>query len=171
MMTTSIKTKLEVAANVTVILMALAVGCAVLTRYFASSRAPQAVATDDHLAKLPGLDWSQHRRTLLLVLNAGCHFCKDSVPFYRKLAQMQRLDEDALEIVAVFPNEAAIVRQFNAQEGLTMRSVPEVPLEKLRVNATPTLLLVNKEGRVERAWIGILTPVQERDVLKLASGS
>jgi hypothetical protein len=57
----------------------------VLTRYAESYRAPRAVAAGDHLANLPGIDWSQHRRTLLLVLNTGCHFCQDSVPFYQKL--------------------------------------------------------------------------------------
>lgn len=168
---TSIKTKLEVVANLTVIVVALAVGCVGLTRYIESSRAPRAVAAGDHLAKLPGLDWSQHRRTLLLVLNTGCYFCQDSVPFYQKLAQAQRLDRDTLEMVAVFPNEADAVREFTVRESLTMRSVPEVPLENLRVNATPTLILVDREGRVERSWIGILTSGQEIDLLKLASGS
>jgi thiol-disulfide isomerase/thioredoxin len=171
MNTTRAKTKVEAIANVTVILMALAVGCVVLTRYVESSRTPRMVATGDHVAELPGLDWSQHRRTLLLVLNTGCHFCQDSVPFYQQLAQAQRLDRDALEMVAVFPNEADAVREFTAREGLTIRSVPGVLLENLRVNATPTLLLLNNEGRVERLWVGILTSRQEIDLLKLASGS
>lgn len=171
MNTTRAETKVEAIANVTVILMALAVGCAVLTRYVESSRPPRMVATGDHLARLPGLDWNQHRRTLLLVLNTGCHFCQDSVPFYQQLAQAQHLDPVALEVVAVFPNEAGMVREFTAHEGLTIRSVPEVRLENLRVNATPTLLLVNNEGRVERLWVGILTSRQEIDLLKLASGS
>jgi len=165
------KTKLEAIANVMVILMALAVGSVVLTRYETTFRAPRSVATGDHLPKLSGLDWSSHRRTLLLVLNTGCRYCQESVPFYQKLAQTQRPDGAALEIVAVFPNEAQMVRQFTAREGLTIRSVPGVLLEDLRVNATPTLLLVNTEGRVERLWVGILTSRQEIDLLKLESGS
>ena len=61
------KAKLEAIANVTVIVIALAVGGVVLTRYAVSYRAQRWVAVGDHLAKLPGLDWSQHRRTLVLV--------------------------------------------------------------------------------------------------------
>jgi thiol-disulfide isomerase/thioredoxin len=165
------KTKLEATANVTVIVVALAVGAVVLTRYAESYRAPRSVAVGDHLAKIPGLDWTQHRETLLLVLNTGCHFCQDSVPFYQRLAQAQRPDANAVQLVAVFPNEAEAVRQFAAHERLPIRSVPGVPLDELSVNATPTLVLVDREGRVEQVWVGILTSRQEIDLLKLASGS
>jgi predicted alpha/beta-hydrolase family hydrolase len=52
------KTKLEAIANMTVIVVALAVGGVVLARYAASYRAQRSVAAGDHLANLPGLDWS-----------------------------------------------------------------------------------------------------------------
>ena len=76
MVPSTMKTKLEAIANVIVIVMALAVGGVVLTRYAASYRAPRSAAVGEHLARFPGLDWNQHRRTLLLVLNTGCHFCQ-----------------------------------------------------------------------------------------------
>jgi hypothetical protein len=76
-----------------------------------------------------------------------------------------------VQLLAVFPNEAEAVHQFAAHEGLTIRSVPAVPLDDLSVNATPTLVLVDREGRVEKVWVGILTSRQEIDLLKLASGS
>jgi thioredoxin-related protein len=154
-----------------VILMALAVGGAVLTRYAASYHVPRSVAAGDRLARVQGLDRSQHRRTLLLVLNTGCHFCQDSVPFYQKLIQARRHDTDGIDVVAVFPNEVEMVRQFTREENLAIRSVPGVPLDKLGVNATPTLILVNQEGRVQQSWVGVLTARQEIEVLKLASGS
>jgi hypothetical protein len=166
-----LKTKLEAIANVIVIVMALAVGGVVLTRYAASHHTPRSVAAGDHLARSPGLDWSQHRHTLLLVLNTGCHFCEDSVPFYQKLVQARRHDSVGIDVVAVFPNEAEIVRQFTTEENLAIRSVPGVPLDKLGVNATPTLILVNDEGQVQQSWVGVLTARQEIEVLKLASGS
>lgn len=165
------RSKLEAIANVTVILVALAVGSVVLARYVAAYRTPRSIAAGERLASIPGLDWNQHQRTLLLVLNTGCHYCQESVPFYQKLAQAQREYAGELQLVAVFPNQAEAVRQFTMTEGLLIRSVPEIPLENLRVNATPTLILVTSEGRVERLWVGILTSRQEIDLLKLASGS
>ena len=165
------KTKLEAIANIMVILVALAVGALVLTRYAASSRLPRSVAAGDHLATLPGLDWSLHRHTLVLALNTGCHFCEESVPFYQKLGLAQRPNRSDLDIVAVFPNGPELVGPFTARDDLSLRTVPGIPLEKLGVHATPTLILVDHEGRVEHVWIGVLTARQETDLLKLASGS
>jgi hypothetical protein len=163
------KAKLEAIANVAVIVVALAVGYVVLGRYVPAYRAPRSVEAGNRLAKLPGLEWNQHRRTLVLALNTGCHFCEQSVPFYQKLAD--RSDGSDLDIVAVFPNDAEMVRQFMAKDNLRIRSVAEVPLGKLRVNATPTLILVDANGRVERSWVGMLSSQEEIDLLMVAAPS
>ncbi len=163
--------KLEAIANVTVIVVALAVGYVVLGRYVAAYRTPRSVAAGDRLAKIPGLDWNQHQHTLVLVLNTGCHFCEQSVPFYQRLADMQTTGGDDLEIVAVFPNDGEMVRQFMTKDNLRIRSLAAVPLEKLRVSPTPTLILVDNKGRVERSWIGLLSPPEELDLIKFVFGS
>lgn len=165
------RVKLEAIANVAVILVALAVGYVVLGRYVAAYRTPRSVSAGDLLPAIPSLDWSQHRHTLVLALNTGCHFCQDSVPFYQKLAAVERPDRDPLEIVAVFPNTPEAVRQLMRDEGLSIRSIPGVPPAKLGVAGYPTLLLLNREGRVERSWAGLLTPRQELDVLTIVTGS
>ncbi len=165
------RAKLEAIANVTVIVVALAAGYVTLREKMVSPRIPRAVASGDHLASLPGVDWSRHRRTLVLALNSGCHYCQDSVPFYQRLSQGRPAGGDDLEIVAVFPNDAGAVRQLVKDEGLVIRSVPALPLEKLGIVSVPTLLLVDREGRVERSWVGLLTPRQELDVLSVVSGS
>jgi thiol-disulfide isomerase/thioredoxin len=165
------KAKLEAVANVTVIVVALAVGYVVLKGRVSGPPMPRSVALGDRLAQVPGIDWSRHRRTLVLALNSGCHYCQDSVPFYQKLAQAQKSGGNDLEIVAVFPNDSEAVQQLMKAEGLGIRSVPAVPMEKLGVVGFPTLLLVDREGRVERSWDGLLTPRQELEVLNVVSGS
>jgi hypothetical protein len=92
----AMKTKLEAIANVTVIVVALAVGYVVLGRYVAAYRTPRPIAAGDRLAAIPNLDWKQHRHTLVLALNTGCHFCEQSVPFYQRLADMQTTGGDDL---------------------------------------------------------------------------
>lgn len=161
------KAKLEAIANVVVIVVALAVGYVVLGRYVSEYR-QRPVAAGDRLATIPNLDWKQHRRTLVLALNTGCHFCEQSVPFYQSLAERQGDGEIDLDLVAVFPNNPVQVRQFMAKESLRVRSVAAVPLEKLRVNATPTLILVGSDGRVERSWIGLLSPPEQLDLFMTA---
>ena len=163
------KAKIEAIADVAVIVVALAVGCVVLGKYVSEYRA-RAVAAGDRLATIPNLDWKQHRYTLVLALNTGCHFCEQSVPFYRNLAERQEHGGMDLDLVAVFPNDPAQVRQFMSVEGLRVRSVAAVPLEKLRVNATPTVILVGSDGRVERSWIGLMDPPEQLELFKTAFG-
>ncbi len=165
------KAKIEAIANVTVIVVALAVGYVVLKEKVAGPRIPRSIAAGDRLATISGIDWSRHRRTLVLALNSGCHYCQDSVPFYQRLAQAQQPSGGDVDIVAVFPNDAEAVRQLAKDEGLVIHSVPEVPLEKLGIVGFPTLLLVDSAGRVERSWVGLLTPRQELEVLSVVSGS
>jgi thioredoxin-related protein len=165
------RAKLEAIANVTVIVVALAVGYVVLSGKVAGHRMARSVAAGDRLADIPGIDWSKHRRTLILVLNAGCHYCQDSVPFYQRLSQAQGPGRDDIEIVAVFPNNSEAVQQLLKDDGLAIRAVPAVPLDKLGIVGFPTLVLVDREGRVKESWVGLLTPRQQLDVLNLVSGS
>jgi thiol-disulfide isomerase/thioredoxin len=165
------KTKLEAIANVTVIVVALALGFVVLRGKIAAPHTPRSVAAGDRVGQVPGIDWSRHRRTLVLALDSGCHFCQDSAPFYQRLAQAQRPGADDVEIVALFPNDPEAVRQLMKDKGLAFRSVPAVPLEKLGISGFPTLLLVGRDGRVERTWLGILTPREELEVMSAVSGS
>jgi hypothetical protein len=164
------KSKLEAIANVAVILVALAVGGPVLERYIESARAPKQVAVGDHLPAIAGVDWSEHRHTLVLALNTGCHFCQDSVPFYQKLASSHAVARD-LDVVAIYPNDVDSVRQFNTQRALPIRSIANARFEGLHIGGTPTLLLVDNAGWVERAWVGLLTARQELDVLAMISGT
>jgi hypothetical protein len=168
---TTVKAKLEAIANVTMILVALATGYVALGKYIVSYRMPRWVMAGDRLAKIPNLDWKQHRHTLVLVLNAGCLFCERSAPFYQMLADVQAARRNDLGLVAVFPNEGEAVRQFMTRVGLHIASLTGVPLGTLRVSGTPTLMLVDKDGRVERAWIGTLTPSEQLDLLRVASVS
>lgn len=163
------KTKLEAIANVTVIVVALAIGVVVLRGKIVDPHAPRSIAVGDRLGQVPGIDWSGHRRTLLLALNTGCHFCQDSAPFYQTLTQAQRPNADDVEIVALFPNDAEAVRQLMKDERLALRSVSAVPVEKLGITGFPTLVLVGRDGRVERTWLGLLTPREELEILSAVS--
>lgn len=53
----------------------------------------------------------------------------------------------------------------------TVHALAGVPLEKLKASGTPTLLLVDKSGTVLNAWIGMLSPRQELEVIGAATVS
>ena len=159
------KHKIEAAANIIVIVFAVLVGSVFLKDRF-STVAPEsnAVKAGDKLPNLYGWEWGEHDQTLVLALRKGCHFCEDSVPFYQRLSTQQGRPNS--NIVAVFPETADTVKEVVQSEGLGVHALAGVPLERLKIDATPTLLLVDRNGTILKAWIGMLSPREELEVMK-----
>lgn len=161
------KTKIETIANVIVIVFAVVVGAFfVKDRLSTDAPEPNTVKAGDKLANLDGWDWAAHDQTLVLGLRKGCHFCEDSAPFYQRLAAQPQQGGSNSNIVAVFPDAADAVKEVVQSEGLGVHALAGVPLEKLKISATPTLLLVDRSGTVLNAWIGMLSPRQEQEVMR-----
>lgn len=161
------KTRIEFVANVVVILLAVVIGIVFIKDRFApSSTESTEVKAGDKLAKIEGWDWSGHDQTLILVLKKGCHFCEDSAPFYQRLVAQQKQSGTHAAIVAVFPDAADAAKEAVKSEGLAVEPISGIPLEKLNVSGTPTLLLVDRTGTVLKAWMGVLSPRQELEVIK-----
>ena len=160
------KTKIEAAANVIVILVAVVVGSVFLKDRFSSAPPePPGVKAGDKLTNLDGWDWAAHDQTLVLGLRKGCHFCEDSAPFYQRLTAQQQGGSNST-IVAVFPDAADAVKEVVQSEGLRVHALAGVPLERLKISGTPTLLLVDRSGTVVNAWTGMLSPRQELEVMR-----
>ena len=121
------KSKIEAAANVVVIVLAVVVG-SVFLKDRMSSVAPEstAVKAGDKLAKLDGWDWGAHDHTLVLGLRKGCHFCEDSAPFYQRLIALQQPGSNPT-LLAVFPDPADTVKEVVQSEGLRVDALPGVP--------------------------------------------
>ncbi len=74
------KSKIEVAANVVVILLAVVIGSVFLMDRFASlGLGPNEIKAGDKLLGLRAYNWKAHERTLVLALRNGCHFCEASM--------------------------------------------------------------------------------------------
>jgi hypothetical protein len=161
------KNKIETVANVIVIAFAVVVG-SVFLKDRLSPAAPESnvVKAGDKLARLAGWDWGAHDQTLVLGLRKGCHFCEDSAPFYQRLVAQQQQGGSKFPIVAVFPDTADTAKEVLQSEGLGVQALGGVPLETMKMSGTPTLLLVDRSGTVLNAWIGMLSPRQELEVMR-----
>ena len=174
-----IRDKLDVAANVATIGVAVLVSAALIRVYFApqprNGLGAQAIAASNTLrplaqaaagtslkGRLPGVDWSGNGRTLVLAISTQCHFCKDSAPFYRKVREQVG---GGLKTVAALPQPAAESEQFLKGEGVQVDQVRQVPMGDIGVQATPTMLLVDRTGVVTKVWVGKIRPEQEQEVL------
>ena len=113
---------------------------------------------------LVGVDWSKNERTLLMALSDQCHFCSASSPFYQRLTKEMSAQEN-IGLIAVFPQSANEARKYLNTLGVSIADVRQSSFDALGVIATPTLVLVNKEGIVINTWRGQLPPSKEDEVL------
>jgi thioredoxin-related protein len=165
-----VKNKVEVAANLAVILLAVAIGSVFLMDRFASrGSGPNEIKAGDQLPGLPAYNWKAHDRTLVLALRNGCHFCEASMPFYRKLAQLEQSNQIGVHLIAVFPDDPAVVRQVVETQQLTIDVVSGFELGRVKVQGTPTLMLVDEQGRVSKVWMGELPAAEEAEVISAIS--
>ncbi len=163
------KEKLEIVTNVLLIALACVVGYRFLQPRSAFDGPAPSLKVGDQLHSLSVYDWNSHDRTLVLALKNGCHFCEESIPFYRKLLELEKSNQIDAHLIAVFPDDPAAVRQLVETQRLAVEAFPSVELSQMKVAGTPTLILVDRHGRVSRVWLGELTPAWQADVVAATS--
>jgi thioredoxin-related protein len=114
---------------------------------------------------LAGVDWRKNGQTLLLVLDTKCAYCKASAPFYQDLARAATQNR-RVQLVAVLPQDIRESKQYLSDLNVPIDQVRQSVFDVLGVKGTPTLILVNQNGKVEQSWAGKLPPEQETEVLK-----
>lgn len=167
-----LKSYLEVATNIAVLLVALAVLSTFAWNYFGRSPKPQLQAgfqKGQTFAQVPGVRYDRSPQTLLVAMSTRCHYCTESLPFYRQLAEAQRASGQETHVVAVFPNQEAEVRQYIQQNKLELETVAGVDLGALNISGTPTAVLIDGSGKIRDFWLGKLPQDQEQQVLKAVS--
>ena len=162
--------RLEVAANVAIIVVAVLV-CVVLVRTYllGGSAKPQqqqspAPAVGSKVS-VSGVDWGKNGRTLVLVLQKSCHFCTESAPFYQRLVR-DTAGREGLRLVAVLPQQVEEGKKYLDDLGVSIDEVRQASPNDLGVRGTPTILLVDGSSTVTDAWVGKLPPEKEDEVLR-----
>lgn len=117
------------------------------------------------LPALSGYSWASHPHTLTLFLRVGCHYCEDSMPFYRSLNELDKNGRLSSHLLTVMQDGMHTEDAYLEAHGLRLDRVFSEPFEPLKVSGTPTLLLVNARGRIEKAWVGQLSPQAEKEVI------
>jgi len=160
---TGIARKIEVAANVAIIVTACLVAVFFVRNYMAEkSDQRHTIALGSRFA-LENINWEASRKNIVLALSTSCHFCNESAGFYREL--VKECETHGVRTIAVLPQTVSEAQSYLTNEGVKVNEVRQAPLPSLEISGTPTLLLVNNEGKVERVWYGKLPPNDEKDVL------
>lgn len=157
--------KLEVGANVAIIVVALLIGAVVVKKFLLAPEPPTREISAGTRVALPGVDWGGSQKTLVLVLQKGCHFCSESAPFYQRLVR-ETSGLPGLRLMAVLPQRADEAKEYLSEINVPVQDVRQAPPKALGVSGTPTLILVDDRGVVLKSWVGKLPAEQEAEVLK-----
>jgi hypothetical protein len=156
--------RLDLVANVAIIVTSVALLGFLGNTWYESRYAPQSPAARalvGRTVQLSGVDFTQKEKTLLIAISSTCHFCKESQPFYRQLAQTQSVRAN---LVAVLPMPQPDAENYVHTSISSSLQAVSAPLDEIGVNNTPTLLLVDRTGKVMKAWIGKLDDASQRQV-------
>lgn len=158
---------LELAANLAIVIVVVAIVGVLAYKYFSVTPAELPdfveVAAGEQL-ELPGIDWTHNKQTLVVAISADCKFCVESTPFYQKLSG-KLADSRTAKLVAVFPHSVEIGRAFLQEHSLAIDHVMQADLMSARIRGTPNIYLVDERGAIKNVWIGKLSPEKEADVL------
>lgn len=158
---------LEAFANIAILIVALLLIASIFRnrKVMFSKPSNQQEALGKVLAAPPGISWGDRDHTLIIAIQDGCRYCESSLPFYRDLTALEKGGETLRHISIIMPDQASIEEAYLKQAGLD--SVPHtagVSLASVDVTGTPTLLLVDSKGKIQKEWIGQLSQTEEGQV-------
>ena len=107
-------------------------------------------------------------RALVVALAPGCHFCDESMPFYKRLVDERNQKGSNVKVIAAVSQEAAKAPE---QEKLTAAGVnPDglvvLNFDSVKLRGTPTILLVDNQGEVHEVWVGKQPSSGEEEILE-----
>jgi hypothetical protein len=104
-------------------------------------------------------------KNFVIVVQTSCGYCSDSMPLYRKMARVSRAAKGRSKLIVAAPEHDAAIGAYLAQHDLEPDAIINAPRGALPVTVTPTILLVDKTGRVEHRWEGMLSESEGEGVV------
>ena len=166
MNTGKVNQKIELTANILIIVVAVLLIGVFTQRYFFSDHAASAQPkspTVGNKVEIAGFDWSRSSQNVLLVLKKGCRYCSESAGFYKKLIQQAK--EKNIAVTAVLPEDKDEANKYLEEIGISGIGIVQSQLNSLDVGGTPTIIITNNQGGITNVWLGKLPPEKETEVI------
>lgn len=156
--------RIELIANVMIIVVAVLVVGVIAQRYLSSPSVPPPKGpTVGSKVSLPNVDFSKSNKNVLLVLQKGCHFCSESAEFYKRL--IEEAKGRNVNVLAVLPQDRQEAEGYLNSLGVQGIAIQQSRLDSLNVAGTPTIILLNNRGEITNLWVGKLPSEKEKEVL------
>lgn len=114
---------------------------------------------------IKGVNWSKSEKTILLALKRDCRYCSESADLYRRLAEGLANRTDT-KLIGLLPENETNGPVYFDELRLPIRDIHYVSLSSLGIRDVPSLVTVDRNGRVTDIWVGKLSPRKELDLFK-----
>jgi|SRR6185295_6088009 len=173
------KSRLDTAANIAIIVVAVAAIVVLIPmglmrwREFLSPQPSQApppmVEKGERFDQLKAILPSGASRALVVAVSPGCHFCNESMPFYKQLLDRRNQKSSGIKFIAAVPTEEAKAEEAQkfASAGAAPDGLVQLDFAAVKVFGTPTLMLVDDAGVVLGVWVGKLDESRQKEVLEV----
>ena len=109
-------------------------------------------------------------KKVILFTSTSCPFCKKQNPYW--LQMLRQIDSRRYEIVEIFNAGEERPAVSNYVNSIGHSTIPNLhvlfseseTLQKYKLNATPTTLVLNEEGFVEKVWNGLWDKSKVKEV-------
>ena len=167
------KPKIELGVNIAIAFAILVIAGVLVKRTFFAEQAKQPTIEAQAQQLLgtritvPGADWAQTKKSLVIILKKDCIYCDAVAPTYRQL--IGEAEKANVKLIAILPNSLQVGREYVQALGLPIENVQAGVLASYKIPGTPSVLVVDAEGIVRGVWIGA-EPGREQEMLaKLVS--
>lgn len=173
------KSSLDTLANVAIIIVcAIAAFVLIRKEFFPPPMpgAPPQVAKGEQYPQLKAVVPAGASRALVVAVQPGCHFCNDSMAFYKTLIDQRNQKASNVKVIAAVPTndkpeEAQKLASEESQKFASAGAQPDgmvnLDFSAVKVPGTPTLMLVDNNGKVLNVWVGKLDSGGEKEVLQV----
>ena len=169
------KSTLDTVANIAIILVCAIAAFILIRNHFFNpnqaggpgQRPPEIEAGEKHAA-LGQVVPAGSERALVVALAPGCHFCDESMPFYKRLVDERNQKGSQVKVIAAVPREEAKAeeQQKMAAAGVTPDGTVVIDFDSVKLRGTPTILLVDNQGEVHKVWVGKQAASGEEEILE-----
>lgn len=114
--------------------------------------------TEDFQGININLDFTKdNRKKVLLYFRTTCSFCKEQMRYWKEL--VASIDNKTYRVIALTTEtDVNIIKNYiksHAIENWEVLTLNANDAEKAKLSATPITVVVDNQGKVEKAWIGM----------------
>ena len=164
--------KLERTTHVLLILVSVAGLAAIVRQQFFPRTPPR--ARPELLGRrlaVPGLSLPSGSGLAVVVAErSDCHFCVESLPFYREVDGRRKAGNSHLSLFFISTEPVEKQRAFLEEAGIHPDGIISLDFSEIGVAATPTLAVIDSKGTVKRVFYGKLTERDGHDFLAKIEG-